>query len=223
MHHWEIDAREYARHDARRGRRHAFVRLAPERTALIVVDMIPFFVGENPYARGIVPNVGHLADVLRAAGGLVVWAVPASAAPTPLMREFFGDAVAERYAASGGDGPPRERIDSSLTVAAADVVVEKTAPSALFPGSSDLAARLEARGIENVVIAGTVANVCCESTARDAHTLGHRVVMVADATAAVCDAHLNATLRTIYRSFGDVRTTDDVIGLFVRAPTALPA
>ena len=32
--------------------------------------------------------------------------------------------------------------------------------------------------------AGTVTNVCCESSARDASTLGYRVVMVADANAA---------------------------------------
>lgn len=58
-----------------------------------------------------------------------------------------------------------------------------------------------------------MANVCCESTVRDANTLGYRVVMVADANAAVCDEDLNATLHTVHRSFGDVRPTDDVIGL----------
>lgn len=56
-----------------------------------------------------------------------------------------------------------------------------------------------------MLAAGTVANVCCESTARDASTQGYRVIMVADANAAVCDRDLNSTLHTIYRSFGDVR------------------
>ena len=58
-----------------------------------------------------------------------------------------------------------------------------------------------------------MANVCCESTVRDATTLGYRVVMVADANAAARDEDLNATLHTVYRSFGDVRPTDEVLGL----------
>jgi nicotinamidase-related amidase len=52
-----------------------------------------------------------------------------------------------------------------------------------------------------------VTNVCCESSARDASTLGYRVIMVADANAARRDQDHNATLHTIYRSFGDVRPT----------------
>jgi nicotinamidase-related amidase len=69
------------------------------------------------------------------------------------------------------------------------------------------------RGIDTVLITGTVANVCCESSARDASTLGYRVVMVADANAARRDQDLNATLHTVYRTFGDVRPTSEVLEL----------
>lgn len=72
---------------------------------------------------------------------------------------------------------------------------------------------LAARGVDTVLIAGTVTNVCCESSARDAATLGHRVVMVADANAAGSDDQHNATLHTFYRSFGDVRGTADVLAM----------
>jgi nicotinamidase-related amidase len=212
-HEWRIDAREYARHESRRGRRHAYSALDPARTALVVVDMIPFFVDENPYARGIVPNVNRLAGAVRDRGGHVAWVVPAPAEPTVRMREFFGDDVAVTYAASPGEGPPTSRLAAALDRDARDLVVEKSATSAFFPGRSPLADRLARLGVENVVVAGTVANVCCEATARDAATLGHRVVMVADANAAVCDAHLNATLCTVYRSFGDVRTTSETVAL----------
>jgi hypothetical protein len=37
--------------------------------------------------------------------------------------------------------------------------------------------------------------------------------MVADANAAVRDSDLNATLHTIYRSYGDVRSTAEAIEL----------
>ena len=57
--------------------------------------------------------------------------------------------------------------------------------------------------------------MCCESSARDASTLGYRVVLVADANAAMRDQDHNATLHTIYRSFGDVRPTREVVELLV--------
>ena len=94
VHDWRIEEREYARQEQRRGRRHAYEHLDPHPTALVVVDVVPFFVEDNPYA---------------------------------------------------------------------DLLTE--------------------RGVDTVLVAGTVTNVCCESSARDASTLGYRVVMVADANA----------------------------------------
>lgn len=55
-----------------------------------------------------------------------------------------------------------------------EIQVAKTAASAFFPGRSDLPAMLEERGIDTVIVTGTVTNVCCESSARDASTLGSR-------------------------------------------------
>ncbi|MGW5109870.1 hypothetical protein [Nocardia sp. NPDC004123] len=47
-HDWHIQAREYARHEARRGRRFAYTAFDPPRTALVVLDMVPFHV-THPY------------------------------------------------------------------------------------------------------------------------------------------------------------------------------
>jgi len=212
-HSWRIEAREYARQEERRGRRHAFEQLDPERTALVVVDMVPFFLTENPYAQGIVPNIESSAAALRAAGGRVAWVLPGADEPSAVTVELRGPTVAERYRTSGGDGPLRERLWPELDVADEDLVVEKTASSAFFPGRCPLPSLLEARGVTTVLVTGTVANVCCESTARDASTLGYRVIVVADANAAMRDQDLNATLHTIYRSFGDVRSTAEVLDM----------
>lgn len=213
LHDWLIEEREYARHEARRGRRHAYETLDPRRTALVVVDLVPFFAEANPYARGVVPCVERLAAGLRTAGGTVVWVVPGGGEPSARDREFLGEEVAGRYARSGGTGPLRERMAPGLTVAAADLVAEKRAWSAFFPGRSPVPDLLAERGVDTVLIAGTLTNVCCESSARDAATLGFRVVMVADATAAMRDRDHNATLHVVYRTFGDVRPTDEVLGL----------
>ena len=104
-HEWRIEEREYRRHEQRRGRRHAFESLTARRTALVVVDMVPFFLEENPYARGIVPNIQRLAESLRAAGGTVAWVLPGTSAPSAVAVEFYGADVAERYRTSAGGGP----------------------------------------------------------------------------------------------------------------------
>ena len=212
-HDWRIEEREYARHEQRRGRRHAYEHLDPRRTALVVIDLVPFFVEEMPYARGVVPRVNTIATALREAGGTVAWVLPGAGEPSAISDEFFGPEIAAMYRASGGDGRLRDRLWHELAVADEDLLVEKTAPSAFFPGCSPLPGLLQERGVDTVLVTGAVTNVCCESSARDASTLGYRVVMVADANAARRDQDHNATLHTVYRTFGDVRPTDEVLAL----------
>ena len=213
FHDWRVEEREYLRQEARRGRRHAYEILDPPRTALVVIDVVPFFGRESPYVRGIVPRVNVLAAELRDAGGTVAWVVPAFREPSAKDREFLGPEIAEMFARSGGSGSPRERLWPELAVDDRDIVAEKTSHSAYFPGSSDLPRLLAERDIDTLLVTGTVTNVCVESTVRDASTHGLRVILVADACAAMRDQDHNATLHVVYRTFGDVRPTDEVLGL----------
>ncbi|MYQ79900.1 MULTISPECIES: isochorismatase family cysteine hydrolase [unclassified Streptomyces] len=223
MHEWQIEPREYARQEARRGRRHAYTSLDPARTALIVIDMVPFFVEANPYVRGIVQNIGRIAESLRTAGGLVAWVLPANEAPLGRVSgEFYGPVVSQTFAATGGEGLPRTRVWHAFDEQPDDLVVEKSAYSAFFPGRCLLPELLAERGTDTVVITGALTNVCCESSARDAATAGLRVLMVADANAARRDQDHNATLHTIYRSFGDVRSTNEVLDLIGRSTPSYP-
>ena len=89
----------------------------------------------------------------------------------------------------------------------------KKRSSALTPGSSDLQAILRDHGRDTLIITGTLSNVCCESTARDAMLLNFKTIFVADANAARSDAEHNATLVNMMQFFADVRTTDDVCRL----------
>ena len=72
---------------------------------------------------------------------------------------------------------------------------------------------LQAKGIENLIVAGTATNMCSESTARDAMMLDYKVVMVEDANAARYDDDHLAGLTSFYQSFGDVKSTDDTIAM----------
>lgn len=210
LHDWHVEEREYRRQEDRRGRRHAYETLDPARTALVVVDVVPFFAEQSAYCRGIVPHLNRLATATRAAGGVVAWVVPSGGRPTAWQRGFLGDEIAALYAGSGGRGPIAARLWHELAVEADDLLAEKTTYGAFHPGSCDLPARLEARGIDTLVVTGTLTNVCVETTVREAASSGYRVVLVADACAARRDEDHNATLHNVYRAFGDVRTTAEV-------------
>lgn len=212
LHDWHIERREVERHLARRGSEYAFADIVASRTALVVVDLVPFFTRSNPYAAGVIPNVNTLARSVRTAGGVVAWIVPSATEPNAARRALYGSDVAETYRRSGGDGGVLDRLDADLEADVGDLQFEKDGASAFFPGACCLHEALQHRGIDTVLVAGTVADVCCSSTARDAVEHGYRMVMVADANAANRDADLNATLHTMYRSFGDVRSTVDLVG-----------
>lgn len=117
------------------------------------------------------------------------------------------------FRGSGGTGPVQDRLGPGLEAHEGDLLVEKTSTSALFPGGSTLHDQLRKPGIETVVVTGTLTEVGVAGTARDAATLGYRTILVADATAGRNDDSHNATLTTIYRTFGDVRSTEDVLEL----------
>jgi nicotinamidase-related amidase len=212
-HQWHIEPRELERHESRRGRRHAYEWLDARRTALVVVDVVSFFAKENPYCRAIVPNVNRIAAELRDHGGTVCWVVPGYEPPTDVRREFLGDEIAEMFADAANEGTPIDRLWKELDVVPDDLIFEKTATSAFFPGKCSLHEALVERGVTTVIVTGTVTNVCVEATVRDASTLDYRVILVADACAALRDQDHNATLHVVYRTYGDVRPTADVLSL----------
>src|SRR5436190_21776172 len=212
----------------RGGRLHAIERLDVARTGLIVIDMQNVWVKEGmpaytPYCRGIVPNINRLAAAFRAAGGSVWWvrAIYGDDAPRTwsaymefLAPEFLGDMLGALT-----EGAQGAALWHELDIAPGDRHVIKRRFSALIQGSSDLGARLDAAGIDTVVITGTATNVCCESTARDAFMLNYRTVVVADANATVSDEAHNASLNALFTRFADVFTTDEVLALLAQAGT----
>jgi ureidoacrylate peracid hydrolase len=97
-----------------------------------------------------------------------------------------------------------------------DLYAEKKRFSAFIQGSSNLAEVLRARGLDTILVTGTVTNVCCESTARDAMMLNFKTIMVTDGNAAVTDDDHNASLALFYLTFGDIMSTDMLIALLRR-------
>jgi nicotinamidase-related amidase len=73
--------------------------------------------------------------------------------------------------------------------------------------------QLDPLGIDTLLIAGAVTNICCESSARDAVELEYKVIMISDCLAGHAHGLHEATLATFYRIFGDVRPSDEIIEL----------
>ena len=71
-----------------------------------------------------------------------------------------------------------------------------------------------------MLIAGTLTNICCETTARDAMQLDYKVVMLSDGCATRTDAEHNGTLVSIMSNFGDVSTVRDVIKRLCKETTS---
>jgi ureidoacrylate peracid hydrolase len=67
------------------------------------------------------------------------------------------------------------------------------------------------RQVDTVIICGTVTNICCEPTARDAFERDYKVVFGSDVTSAWTDDFQDLTLRNIEYAFGRVMSCDEII------------
>lgn len=204
---------------ARQGVLHPYDTLDAATTAFVVVDLQnyytqPGFQGECAPARGIFSNVNRLAAAMRAKGGKVVWIKTSADGADQfwshhhrhmLTPERSARRLRELSASHEGFGMPE-----TLDVREEDLTTVKRCYSALAPGSSELDAVLKAHGIRTVLIGGTVTNVCCESTARDAMMLDYATIMVDDALAAVTPYEHEHSLNNWMLFFGDVLTVDEV-------------
>jgi nicotinamidase-related amidase len=79
------------------------------------------------------------------------------------------------------DGDPPVLQGSTVTPHAGEIIVEAATPDAFF--ETDLASRLDATGITQVVVVGLPAQGAVAGTARAALTRGYEVVLVEDAVA----------------------------------------
>ena len=211
---------------ARRGKEHVYDQLDPARTALIVVDMQNAFIlpgvafAPIKMAAEIVPNINKLARAMREAGGTVVWIVTTyTKAVETEWSTYYGlstPTYGAKRSAALTKGSKGHQLWSSLEVQPDDPIVEKKRFSAFIQGSSALDKVLSERGIDTLLITGTVTGVCCESTARDAMMLNYKVVMVTDGNAAYNDEEHNAALTAFYATFGDIMPTDMLVDILAR-------
>lgn len=230
MHPIEIPKEIQDRLVARRGRIHAFEHINPTKTALVVIDMqngfcAPGSAAHIPAAREIVPKINELAVATRRAGGLVAWVqmTISDKADWPVfMDTLVSDAFGDHMLHDLRPDSEGHQLWTELETQPEDIFVRKNRFSAFLPSACPLPELLRERGVDTVVIVGTLTNVCSESSGRDAAMSDFKTIIVSDANACRSDEDHLATLRTFILVFGDVQTSEQVIAMLDRgAETAV--
>ena len=171
MHRYVVPESVKARVIRRQGKLFSHDTIEAGRTALVVVDMQNYFVAEGfpleaPVARAIVPNINRMAKAMRAAGGTVVWVQTTSAGALEywgnLHRHMLTPERSDARLAGLDEASEGFRLYRTLEPLPTDLWVKKIKYSAFIAGSSDIHAQLASRGIDTVLVTGTVTNVCCE-------------------------------------------------------------
>ncbi|MDI3403286.1 cysteine hydrolase family protein [Streptomyces cavernicola] len=227
MHTTVIDPAIRARYRALKGgQEYAFTTVDPCSTAHLVVDMQNGFMEEGmplevPVARSIVPHINAVSRAVRSHGGTNVYfrfTTRSSRDWSVYFEQFqaaeFGDGEVTTFQ----PGSHGHALHRGLDVTAEDTVMDKTRFSPFTPSSSDALQVLRERGIDTVLVSGTLTDCCSAATARDAQQLGFRVILISDANAALSDAEHNAAVNNVAAYFGDIRTTEQVVALVEEAP-----
>lgn len=192
---------------------------SPTSTAVIVVDMQRDFCSpDGALGRagidisrnaGIVQPIAQFVNELRSAGVLIIWIHQLQA---PLMTSDATQRRIRRVTERLGlcaEGTAGVELVDGIGVRSDDFHIYKYRYSA-FAGSN-LDMLLRSQRIETVVVCGTAANACVDSTARDASQLDYNVVVCADLTG-YTDARLaNASMENLDRYFAVVCDAGDVL------------
>lgn len=191
--------------------------LDARKAAFVVIDMqnfscMPVDNGPMPRLDVVIERINRLAGVCRENGVPVIW-----------VRHNISSVGCSDDGGLFSRFHNRERIQAVMNLCQGteiyremdidyshDHVVFKNRYSAFLSNPPELRDKLKALGRTQLLIAGIAANVCVESTLRDAMQLDYEVILVSDGTTSPDDAALQNTLTNTRLFFGDVQTTDEI-------------
>jgi isochorismate hydrolase len=182
------------------------IDLCGGKTALLVLDMQDYFLDSAshafvPSAPAIISNVVGLARAFKEHGLPVFYTQHINQAEDAgMMAEWWRDLITLEHPLAG--------LLDQLALDGAEVL-QKTQYDAFY--QTDLAQRLEAQEVSDVVVCGVMTHLCCETTARSAFVHGFRVWFTVDGTASYnAEFHLG-TLRNLAHGFAIPVLTSEVL------------
>jgi nicotinamidase-related amidase len=207
------DVRKMARNGSRPLPETAADVLRGESSALVLWDLQNGLAGQSPELQRLSPVWARLRDAALENGVLVVRS--RHAAPRPdlmddverwrVSRRTHGENRPEHYMQPGGEDTG---FIPGFEPGAEEVVIEKTTPSLFHNTPAD--ARLRARGVRTVILAGVATDIGIDFTARHAMALGYFPVVAEDAVGGFTQAAHDHAM-AILRSFAFVAGSDEII------------
>jgi nicotinamidase-related amidase len=180
------------------------MRLNREKSALLVVDMQNFFLdpASPTFTCGglaILPNLKSIIQVFRQTGRPVIFSRHVHH-PDGLDAGIMG----WWWEGMCLEGSPESEIHKEISPLHSEKVIFKHRYSAFY--NTDLETVLHTLKVEDIVIAGVMTNMCCESTTRDAYYRDYRVFFLADGTGSINEEMHLASLLNV--AFGFSWVTD---------------
>ena len=183
----------------------------PDSTALVVVDMQNGFCHPDgslyaPPSEAAIDPVAALLERARNAGTNVVFTRDVHP-PEQFEDAHYYDEF-ERWGEHVLEGSWEAEIVEELEVEPDDHVVVKHTYDAFY--RTDLEGYLDTHGIDDLLIAGTLANVCVLHTAGSAGLRDYRPVLVEDAVGYIDEDHRDYALEHADWLFGETTTIDAI-------------
>ena len=180
-----------------------------DRAALLVIDMQNFFLDpKSPTftcgGSAILPNVKRLIAAFRRANRPVIFTKHVhhpDGIDIGIMGWWWDGMCLE--------GTPESEVCGEIAPLPNEKVVLKHRYSAFY--NTDLETILRCGKIEDLVIAGIMTNMCCESTARDAYYRDYRIFFPADGTGGINEEMHVASLLNLAFGFSWVTTVDKIL------------
>ena len=183
----------------------------PTRTAVVVVDMQNGFCHPDgslyaPPSGDAVEPVTDLVSRVRAAGAHVVYTRDVHP-PEQFENNHYYDEF-DRWGEHVVEGTWDAELVADLDVREEDLVVEKHTYDTFY--RTQLAGWLRAHGVDDLLICGTLANVCVLHTAGSAGLRDFKPVLVRDAVGYLEEEHREYALDHADWLFGETTTVDEV-------------
>lgn len=184
------------------------MRLLPEKTALIVVDMVKDFTDPEglvyyPMNRKILPVIAETVNHCHEAGVLVIYM-------QHCYRKGKYDRNLETMRKNCIEGSGGELLDPMLPVdEERDYIIKKRRYSAFYGTDLDLV--LREHRIEHVAVAGTKTNCCIRATVQDAYFHDYRVIVLRDCVGTNSQEINDMHLEDMDKYFGTVMTSEEFL------------
>jgi ureidoacrylate peracid hydrolase len=191
------------------------LRLAPERTAVVVVDMINEFLEDGGLmvlasGRALYGPIQQLVDAAHAAGSAVIWLRD--------QHDDLSDPEFRKRIVHCLKGTWGTQIVDALQPGPDDIILPKSTYSGFF--RTPLHELLQGRGITTLIVTGVVTNICVRSTTHDAFFLGYDVLVPEECVSATSEREQASSLYDIDTHYGSVTSLEHVLSMLAQPEVA---